>query len=158
MSLKQSQFLKFLLLVLLPVILFSLVSAQTQTDVVELKSNGCEIDEANFSVVWNDAKEIPNGNGFLIAIARLGDGDKARNLNQKRLSATKEYIVDRIGFPVSQLILAEGEKLKGNGRVEFYIDGKLTHVILPKPNLTLCTECCNPPDFPPHRKSKKKRS
>lgn len=143
---------------LLPVLLVTVVSAQNQATVVELQSNGCEIDEANFSVVWNDAKEIPNGNSFLIAIARLGDGDKTRSLNQKRLNATKEYIVGRIGFPANKLIVAEGEKVSGNGRVEFYIGGVLTHVILPKPNFSLCTECCNPPDFTPRRNIKKKRS
>ncbi len=147
-----------MLLVSLPVILFTTLLAQTQTDVVELKSEGCEIDELNFSIVENAAREIRSGNGFLIAIARLGDGDKASNLNQKRLSATKEYIVGRTGFPANKLILAEGEKASGNGRVEFYVGGVLTHVILPKPNLTLCTECCNPPDFTPRRKGKKKWS
>jgi hypothetical protein len=157
MSFKQNQSLKILLLLLLPLLLFTTVLAQNQTNVVELKSTNCEIDEANFSVVENAAKETPNGNGFLIVIARLGDRDKRHNLNQSRLNVTKEYLVGKLRYPANKLVMAEGEKVRGNGRVEFYINGILTHVILPKPNLSLCTECCNPPDVIVRRKLRKKQ-
>ena len=38
-------------------------------DVVELKSNGCEIDEANFSVIENDAKQTLFGKTGLTLIS-----------------------------------------------------------------------------------------
>ncbi len=160
MPFEQSQMLKFLLLVLLAVFLFTPVLAQNQTSVVELKSAGCEIDESNFGDVENASREIRSGNGFLIAVARLGNGDKARNLNQQRLNAAKQWLVGKARFPANKLILAEGEKVSGNGRVEFYIGGVLTHIIFPKPNVGLCWECCNPQpeDFVPRRKSRRKKS
>ena len=160
MSSEQSQFLFFLRLALLLAFLFTTASAQNQTDVIELESAGCEIDELNFSIVENASRNIRTGNGFLIAIARLGDGDKARSLNQKRLNATKQWLVGKAEFPANKLILAEGEKVTGNGRVEFYVGGVLTHVIYPKPNFGLCWECCNPQpeDFIPRRKSKRKKN
>jgi hypothetical protein len=152
--------LKISLLMLLSVFLFTAVSAQNQTEIVELKSAGCEIDESNFSVVENASREIRSGNGFLIAVARLGDGDKARNLNQQRLNAAKQWLVGKAHFPANKLILAEGEKISVNGRVEFYIGGVLTHIVFPKPNVGLCWECCNPQpeDFAPRRKSRRKKS
>lgn len=131
---------------------------QNQAGVVELKSAGCEIDEANFNVVRVDALEGLGTDGFLIAVARLGSGDKKRNLNHLRLSATKQWL-NNAAFPLNKVILAEGERVNGAGRVEFYIGGKLTHIILPAPNFGLCVECCNPrpEDFTSYRRRKKKR-
>lgn len=160
MPFEQSQMLNFLRLVLLLALLFTTASAQNRTGVVELESAGCEIDESNFSLVENASREIRSGNGFLIAIARLGDKDKARNLNQQRLNAAKQWFVGKARFPTEKLILAEGEKISGKGRVEFYIAGVLTHIIFPKPNVGLCWECCDPQpeDFTPRRKNRRKKS
>lgn len=130
---------------------------QTGSKVVELRSESCEIDEANFNIVRTDALERINDGSSLIAIARLGKEDKSRDLNRKRLNAAKEWL-SRAKFPLSKLVLAEGERVSGNGRVEFYVGGALTHVILPKPNMGLCVECCNPKpgDFTSHRKRRKR--
>jgi hypothetical protein len=132
--------------------------SQNPDGVIELRSAGCEVDEANFNVVRVDALERMGDNGLLIAVARLGRGDKSRYLNHSRLSATKEWLSNAT-FPTERLVLAEGERLSGGGRVEFYIGGRLTHVILPKPNIGLCTECCNPrpEDFTSNRRRKRRR-
>jgi hypothetical protein len=123
--------------------------------VIELKSESCEIDEANFSIVMNAALEKVKDGGSLIAIARLGTGDRANNLNRERLRSTKLWL-GRADFPANKLVVAEGERMSGNGRVDFYIGGVLTHVILPKPNGGLCVECCpdNPFEFIRRRKSR----
>lgn len=121
----------------------SFAQVQTGNRVLELKSESCEIDESNFNVVMVDALGKSNESGFLIAIARLGRGDKSPSLNRKRLAATKEWM-GRAAFPMNRLILAEGERVSGNGRVEFYVGGALTHVILPRANQGLCTQCCQP--------------
>jgi hypothetical protein len=94
----------------------------------------------------------------LIAIARPGRGDKMNNLNRERLRSTKAWL-SKVKFPIDKLILAEGERVSGNGRVDFYIGGVLTHVILPRPNMGLCVECCpdNPFDFTPRRRRKRRR-
>ena len=130
-------------------------SSQSRTGdkVIELKSESCEIDEANFSIVMNAALEKVKDGGSLIAIARLGTGDRANNLNRERLRSTKLWL-GKADFPANKLIVAEGERVSGNGRVDFYIGGVLTHVILPKPNGGLCIECCpdNPFEFTRRRK------
>ena len=110
---------------------------------LELRSANCEIDESNFNIVRVDALERLGEDDFLIVIARLGSGDRSRDLNRRRLSATREWF-NKAAFPTNRLVLAEGERVRGNGRVEFYVGGVLTHVILPKPNVGLCIECCNP--------------
>jgi hypothetical protein len=156
MKSKLSDSVKCLLLALW-VLVFAITGlGQNQAGVVELKSAGCEIDEANFNVVRVDALGRLGENDFLIAIARLGSRDRRRNLNRIRLNATKEWF-GNAAFPVSKLVLAEGQRARGNGRVEFYIGGKLTHVILPAANFGLCTECCNPrpEDFTSYRRRKK---
>jgi len=133
-------------------------SGQDQASIIMLESANCEVDESNFNVVRVDALKSLGENSFLIAIARFGSTDKAQALNRQRLSATKEWM-SNAAFPINKLVLAEGERVNGNGRVEFYIGGKLTHVILPKPNMGLCTECCNPrpEDFTSDRRKKRRR-
>lgn len=158
MKSKRREFLRGLLVALFIFASVPTGLGQDRAAVVELKSAGCEIDEANFDVVRVDALERLGENGFLIAVARLGIGDKRRNLNRSRLSSTKEWLRNA-AFPIDRLVLAEGERVSGNGRVEFYIGGKLTHVILPTPNFGLCIECCNPrpEDFTSYRRGRKKR-
>lgn len=159
MKSKRSKFLRGLLAVLFIFTSVPTGLGQDRAGFVELKSAGCEIDEANFNIVRVDALERLGENGFLIAVARLGIGDRRRNLNRSRLSATKEWLRNA-AFPIDRLVLTEGERVGGNGRVEFYVGGKLTHVILPTPNFGLCIECCNPrpEDFTSYRRRKKKRS
>ena len=132
------------------ILAFTLVSALLvcpladgqSTSVVELKSQNCEIDEANFNTVRVAALPIANAGGSVIVIARRG-GDDLRNLNRQRLTATKEWLA-KAHFPMGQLVTAEGSRTRGNGRLEIYVGGKLTHIILARPSAGLCTECCNP--------------
>lgn len=131
--------------------------SQSGVEVIELKSESCEIDEANFSVVMNAALEKTVNGGFLIAIARHGRGDKKNDLNRERLRSTKAWL-SKVKFPIDKLILAEGERVSGGGRVDFYIGGMLTHRILPRPNMGLCVECCpdNPFASTPRRRRKRR--
>lgn len=126
---------------------------QSNNRVLELRSESCEIDEHNFNVVMVDALGKLNESGFLIVIARPGKGDKSPSLSRKRLDAAKEWM-GRAEFPTNRLILAEGERVSGSGRVEFYVGGALTHVILPRANQGLCTQCCQPP---PRDRGRKRR-
>jgi len=130
---------------------------QSGDEIIELESESCEIDESNFSIVMNAALKKINDGSALIAVARLGRGDKVNKLNRERLRSTKLWLV-KAKFPMDKLILTEGDKASGNGRVEFYIGGVLTHVILPKPNGGLCVECCpdNPIDSTPRRRRKRR--
>ena len=120
-----------------------LAQAEKTEEVIELRSNGCEIDESNFNEVSQNARKNMGEKDALIVIARRGTRDKKRDLNRLRLATTRAWLVGKGAFPTNRLILAEGERVDGEGRLEFYIGGKLTHIIFPKPNFGLCAECCS---------------
>jgi hypothetical protein len=79
----------------------------------------------------------------LFVIARLGTGETSRRLNRARLHNTKQYLSIK-AFDPQTTVFAEGELAKGEGRIEFYLGGRLRLVILAKrnqmPNLTCCED------------------
>lgn len=79
--------------------------------------------------------------GKLIVISRLGDGETSRQLNRRRLHNVREKQKER-GVPPEVIIIAEGERVRGYGRVEFYLGGKMVGGLLIKRNEDICVECC----------------
>ena len=63
----------------------------------------------------------------LILIARLGSGEVSPALNQVRLKSVEQYVLRR-GADV-KYVLAQGSKLKGLGRIEVYVGGKLAEIM-----------------------------
>lgn len=66
----------------------------------------------------------------IIVIARLGEGEARRELNHRRLHNVRTYLTkflthEDVRRDPESLILAEGERSRGYGRVEFYVRGKL---------------------------------
>lgn len=123
-----------------------------------MKPTNCETDEASFNVVRLAAEEGLGAGELLIVVARLGEGEKLRGLNRKRLGSVREWMTIN-NFLRGRMLFTEGERVRGSGRVEFYIGGKLTQVILTRKNAWLCTRCCDPKpeDFTSYRKKRKKR-
>lgn len=64
--------------------------------------------------------------GYIILIARLGDGEKSQAINRRRLNGTKDYLVRRTANKVAA---AYGERIKGRGRIEIYVTGKMFYVL-----------------------------
>lgn len=83
--------------------------------------NNCESNISWLDYVHSEAGE----SGLVIAIARLGDGEQPRRLNQRRLHNVRLYLEKVRGRAPKTLIVAEGEQVQGRGRVEFYVGGKL---------------------------------
>lgn len=81
----------------------------------------------DFAVI--DTKKIEGG--YLIIIARLGDGEQS-TLNQARLAGVEEYILRR-GSDL-KYVLAQGARVKGLGRVEVYVGGRLKEIMPFKKN------------------------
>jgi hypothetical protein len=69
---------------------------------------------------------------YLIIVARLGTGEKSRRLNQNRLAVVEEYVLRR-GTDL-KLVLAESSRVKGLGRIELYVGGRLLYVMPLKKN------------------------
>jgi hypothetical protein len=88
--------------------------------------------------------------GLIIVIARLGDGETKANLNQRRLHNVRAYWTEFVPAQSRRkretIILAEGEKVGGYGRLEFYVAGKLVLAISLLRNDDLHIGECYPPD------------
>lgn len=69
-----------------------------------------------------------------IIIARLGTNETSPRYNWQRLKETKEYLVNRVMIPNELVILSQGEKIKGKGRIDIYYDGVLQYTVFLKRN------------------------
>ena len=90
----------------------------------------CEGAEARLDFAVIDAKKSEES--YLIVVSRLGSGEKSSALNNKRLAIIKEYILRR-GTEL-KYVLASGGRVKGLGRVELYVNGRLKDVLPYKKN------------------------
>jgi hypothetical protein len=61
----------------------------------------------------------------IILIARLGTGERSRNLTRLRLRIAGGYLMENRGVPKDRVITAEGERVRGLGHVEVYVGGRL---------------------------------
>jgi hypothetical protein len=98
--------------------------AKEQSNIV---LGNCESNAATLDLVY----ALGENNGLTIVIARLGDGEKQRSLNQRRLKVVRRYLTEE-GWkkPKESVILAEGEPTTGLGRLEFYVSGRLVKALL----------------------------
>ena len=88
--------------------------------------NSCESNIIRLQNIDNTAGE----NGLVIAIARLGNGERSSSLNHRRLHNVRLYLQKIRNRPSETLIMAKGEQIQGQGRVEIYIGGKLVDVFM----------------------------
>ena len=97
------------------------------------KPINCEHFSASLDIAiieWRQLKDT-----HLILVARLGDGERNRKLNRMRLS----YVEDYLNKKDVQYVFAEGERVKGPGRMEVYVGGRLAMSIpLMKGSRRLC--------------------
>ncbi|HEX8195926.1 MAG TPA: hypothetical protein VF571_07040 [Pyrinomonadaceae bacterium] len=56
----------------------------------------------------------------IILIARLGDGENKTELNRRRLYNAKTYLTELWKRDPKTVIVAQGEQVKGYGRIEVY--------------------------------------
>lgn len=85
-----------------------------------------------------------------MVIARLGDGETRPNLSWRRLHNVRvywiEYLYEEHRRKPETIVLAEGERVKGFGHLEFYVGGKLVEVLKVARNADLSVGSCYPPD------------
>lgn len=111
------------------------------------KPENCESDIAILDAASREAGE----SGLVIVIARLGDGERDRNWNRRRLYNVRTYLTEWDGRRNPKTVVtAEGEPVSSYGRIELYVGGKLFHVLLVRRNADLivgsCTYEINPPN------------
>jgi hypothetical protein len=81
--------------------------------------------EEHVKAILDHAYIAQNKDETIFIIARLGTGETSRRLNQRRLYAPSQFLIETRGTPKDKLVAAEGERVKGPGQVELYVNGKL---------------------------------
>jgi hypothetical protein len=110
---------------------------------IEAKPTNCETHIAILDVAHKDAGPA----GIIIMIGRLGDGER-REVNQHRLHSARAYLTQYhdVRSP-DTIVIAEGERVTGYGRIELYISGKLHTAFAIRRNADLSVGSCEPPEL-----------
>jgi hypothetical protein len=139
-------------------LVFGLLLANTSAILAQSKSTSANAQlpqiilgtcEDNISFLSN-AHHLAGADGTIIAVARLGDGESNRELSSRRLHNVRVYLTD-FGWhrQATTVITAEGERIKGYGRVELYVKGVPFAVLEVKRNQDLLVGSCEPDDIRP---------
>lgn len=90
------------------------------------------------------AHQVMQSNDRLFVIARLGKGESNRNVNDRRLYNVREYLKLTFGERLRKenLLFAESEKVKGAGRIDFYLGSKLIMTVTFDRRSDFCVDCC----------------
>jgi hypothetical protein len=108
------------------------------------KPTNCE----NHIAVLEAAHYDAGKDGLIILIARLGNGDNKRELNQHRLHSARAYLTEYLhARSPNTIVIAEGERVEGYGRIEVYVGGKLYSVLAIKANADLSVGSCEPAEL-----------
>ena len=104
---------------------FPIVQAQTKLDPPPGTVRKCGEAKAALDLLRNDAGD----EGVIILVARPGEGEYSSKVNRRRLYSAWSYLHHAGQFPEDRLVRAEGERVRGRGRVELYAKGKLMLIL-----------------------------
>jgi hypothetical protein len=133
---------KFLICFLLLII----VSGNSDAQVKEvLGPYSCE---SNIQML-NTLHQMAGEKGFVIVIARLGDGERSREFNRRRLHNVRAYLELEWKRDPKTIVLGEGERVRGYGRVEIYVLGGFSQALTVRTNRDLAVGSCEPDSIRP---------
>ena len=122
------------------------LQAISLADFVDHKPEHCESRTAAMDGITQKTRP----NEAIIVIARLAVGETKPNLNWRRLENVRAYWTQAIPPEARRnpdtIILAEGERVVGYGRLEFYVAGKLVWLINVPRNADIDFGDCIAPD------------
>lgn len=122
----------------------------TQTWGVPDQPLNCEMNLQNLEYVRTFSQEQKTG--FLIIVARLGSKETRREMNSRRLYNVRLKLT-LIGVQPDRIIVAEGERVRGFGRVEFYLRGEMVGALPVAQEKDICVGCCDPDErFYPYKR------
>jgi len=124
-----------------------------ETIIVEADANACELNSRYFDMISN---EVFKSKERIFAIFRAGKSE-TENVNAKRLAHVKAFLEQVKGWERFDVVYARGEKIDGEGRIEFYVGGKIFLATLASKNKTPCLDCCGGGFASPQNLVKKKR-
>ncbi len=141
MRISRSVLLVFLLLCISPRGASNVVSRTAKQSPPPIAApTNCESNAITLDTVHQMAGE----DGLIIAIAHLGSGEQRRGPNRRRLNSVVVHLTAR-GLKRSRqtVVAGEGERVKGYGRVDLYVAGKLVAVLAAERNRNLPVDSCD---------------
>jgi hypothetical protein len=144
----------FFIIVIFSAICFA-QAEKDETVTIAADADACEQNSAYFDRIANKAY---TNKERIFVIFRAGKGE-TEDVNAKRLIFVKTYLEQIGNWKILEVVYARGEKTDAQGRVEFYIGGRLFLEMLAQKNKTPCLTCCGDGAFanPINLAKKKKR-
>ncbi|MEO6393266.1 MAG: hypothetical protein ABIP75_15555 [Pyrinomonadaceae bacterium] len=93
-----------------------------------------------------------NSMARIFVIARLGRGETSAALNLQRLQAARDYLVKTRGVAAEKVVFASGDRIDGEGRLEFYLGSDLQLITLATRGKNVTLVCCLDTVTPKHRR------
>jgi hypothetical protein len=98
--------------------------------------------ESNSHALDKVLTEFESPDEEITLVARLGQGERSRDLNQLRLATVRDYFINCAGVSGNRLILREGARTDLEGRVSIYRAGKVSETLLAGTRMNLCLKPC----------------
>lgn len=100
--------------------------------------------EMNINLLSN-AHHLAGDDTIIIAVARLGTGERNPEINRRRLHNVKAYLTS-LGWKrrPETVVTAEGERVNGYGRIEIYVRGGHWATLAVRRNQDLIVGLCEP--------------
>lgn len=105
------------------------------------KPQHCEMNDH----LLDTAHQLAGDDTVIIAVARLGTGERNPELNRRRLHNVKAYLTS-FGWKrrLNTVVTAEGERVNGFGRIDIYVRGGLWASLAVRRNDDLILGLCEP--------------
>jgi hypothetical protein len=121
---------------------------------IEAGPTNCENHIAILDIADQDAGQA----GLIIIIGRPGKGERGKRLTEHRLYSARAYLTEYRRRSPKSIIVAEGERVDGYGRIEIYIGGKLHSLFAIKRDAELSVGSCEPEELDsPRQKELRKK-
>ena len=111
----------------------------SETQVVKSDNSSCEVNSAVLDALTQEFRA--NGERIFV-ITRLGRGETSATLNRARLEHAGFYLLNQRSLDPARVTFAVGERVKEEGRLEFYLGSRLALVSLAKRGKVACLTCC----------------
>ena len=123
-----------------------------------MKPTNCEMNAAMLDRIPQNRFQGTAATDVIFVIAHLGGHESSRELNRRRLFNVRHRLEKYRGLNPNRLVVAEGDRVRGYGRIELYVDGQMFDVLVAARNADLCVSCCGPnDDFYPERKRRMRK-
>jgi hypothetical protein len=113
---------------------------QHPPDIIAANTKRCQLN----TIYIADLKQVARiKNERVFVIAHLGSGETSSALNRRRLRDIGAEFDEISPMSRDKLILAQGQRLRGRGRVEVYLGSELYFVSYMPRNGAFCSACCD---------------